>query len=61
MIFYGIKYTTNLIAGQDVEEISIFVIIFRILLILFALYIVKRTLIYMNKNNKKRKKYKRKK
>lgn len=58
MTFYGINYTTNLIAGQDIESNSILVIIFRIVLIIFALYIMKCVLNYMNKGNNRKKKKK---
>lgn len=58
MIFYGINYTTNLIAGQDVYANSIFFIIFRIILVLFALFILKRILISINKGKKRKKKKK---
>lgn len=60
MMFFGINYTTNLIAGQDIYANSVFVLIFRIILVLFALYILKRVLISMS-GGKKRKKKKNKK
>lgn len=61
MTFYGINYTTNLIAGQDIEANSIIVIIFRIVLIVFALYIMKCILNYINRGSKHKKKSKKKK
>ena len=63
MMFFGINYTTNLIAGQDIYANSVFVLIFRIVLVVFALYILKRVLIFMGggKKRKKKKKKKRKK
>lgn len=61
MTFYGINYTTNLIAGQDIEANSIIVIIFRIVLIVFALYIMKCILNYINRGNKHKRKSKKKK
>lgn len=53
--FYGTNYTTNLVAGQDVEANSIIVILFRIVLVLFALYLLKCVLNYMNGNKKSKK------
>lgn len=60
--FYGTNYTTNLVAGQDVDANSIFIIIFRIFLVIFALYILKCVLNYINggKKSKKRKSKKKK-
>lgn len=60
MIFYGINYTTDLIAGQDIEANSIFVTLFKIILVIFAIYILKCTLNYMNGNKKRKKKSKKK-
>jgi len=57
----GTNYTTNLIAGQDVEANSIFIIIFRIVLVIFALYIIRCVLIYINGGKKKKRKSKKKK
>lgn len=57
MTFYGIKYTTNLIAGQDIEANSMFIIIFRTILIIFVMLFLIRT--FNKMNNKKRKKKKR--
>ena len=48
----NIKYTTNLIAGQDIESNSIFPIIIKIAFILIALYILGK--IFGNKNHKKK-------
>ena len=59
-MFFGINYTTNLIAGQDIYANSIFVLIFKIALAVFALYVLKRILINIS-NGKKRKKKKKKK
>lgn len=56
MMFFGINYTTNLIAGQDIYANSVFVLIFRIVLVLFALYILKRVLISMSGGKKRKKK-----
>lgn len=50
----GINYTTNLIAGQDILASSILSLIFKILLIIIALYILKR--IFKNKKRRKKKK-----
>lgn len=61
MIFYGINYTTDLIAGQDIEANSIFVTLFKIILVIFAIYILKCTLNYINGNKKRKKKSKKKK
>lgn len=61
MIFYGINYTTDLIAGQDIEANSIFVTLFKIILVIFAIYILKCTLNYINSNKKRKKKSKKKK
>lgn len=61
MIFYGINYTTDLIAGQDIEANSIFVTLFKIVLVIFAIYILKCVLNYMNGNKKRKKKSKKKK
>lgn len=61
MIFYGINYTTDLIAGQDIEANSIFVTLFKIILVIFAIYILKCTLNYINGNKKRKKKKKKKK
>ena len=44
MIFYGINYTTNLIAGQDVEENSVFSILLKIILVVFAILFLKHIL-----------------
>lgn len=52
----GIKYTTNLIAGQDILASSIFSLILKIVLIILALYILKCTINFRNKKKKKRKK-----
>ncbi len=52
--FYGINYTTDLIAGQDIEANSIFVTLFKIILVIFAIYILKCVL--SNKKHKKKKK-----
>ena len=61
MTFYGINYTTNLIAGQDIEANSIFVTLFKIILVIFAIYILKCVLNYINGNKKRKKKNKKKK
>lgn len=61
MMFYGINYTTDLIAGQDIEANSIFVTLFKIILVIFAIYILKCILNYMNGNKKRKKKNKKKK
>lgn len=50
ILFYGINYTTNLVAGQDIEANSIFVIIFKIILVLFALVILR----YINGKSKRK-------
>lgn len=55
-----IKYTTNLIAGQDIEANSVFSIILKIVLIIAVLYIFTRILNYINGNKKKKKKRKKK-
>lgn len=55
ILFYGINYTTNLVAGQDIEANSIFVIIFKIVLVLFALVILKNILRYINGKGKRKK------
>lgn len=60
-MFYGINYTTDLIAGQDIEANSIFVTLFKIILVIFAIYILKCVLNYMNGNKKRKKKKKKKK
>ena len=60
MTFYGINYTTNLVAGQDIEETSIFIIILRIVLVIFILYIVKCFLNYINGGKKHKRKRKKK-
>ena len=54
----GIKYTTNLIAGQDILANSTFSIIIKVVLVLFVLYVFKR---FLNRGNGKRKKSKNKK
>lgn len=59
MTFYGINYTTNLIAGQDIKENSIFTILLKIVLVVFAILILKHVLKLMN-SGKKRKKMKKK-
>lgn len=58
---YGIKYTTNLIAGQDIEANSVFVIIFKIVFVIFAILILKRVLNLMNSGKKRKWKKKKKK
>lgn len=58
MIFYGIKYTTNLIAGQDVEANSVFSIILKIILVVFAILILKYIINLMNSKKKRRRKKK---
>lgn len=58
MIFYGINYTTNLIAGQDVEENSVFSILLKIILVVFAILFLKHILNVMNSNKKRKKKKK---
>lgn len=60
-MFYGINYTTDLIAGQDIEANSIFVTLFKIVLVIFAIYILKCVLNYMDKNKKRKGKKKKKK
>jgi D-alanyl-D-alanine carboxypeptidase len=52
----GIKYTTNLIAGQDILASSVILIIIKIVLVIFALFILKCILNFLNKGNKKNKK-----
>lgn len=59
-MFYGINYTTDLIAGQDIEANSIFVTLFKIILVIFAIYILKCVLNYMDKNKKRKSKKKKK-
>lgn len=59
MTFYGIKYTTNLIAGQDIEANSIFIILFRTVLIIFIILFLIRIFNRMNNKKRKRKKKKR--
>lgn len=54
----GINYTTNLIAGQDILASSIFSLLFKIALVLFALYLLKRILTFIGKGNGKKKKKK---
>lgn len=51
-----INYTTNLIAGQDILAGSFWAIFFKIILVIFALYILKCILNYINKGKKKKKK-----
>lgn len=60
---YGINYTTNLIAGQDIKANSIFSIIIKIVLVILALVIFKHilTLIGKSKGYRKKKKGKHKK
>lgn len=53
-----IKYTTNLIAGQDVEASSIMGILIKIALIVLALYLIRTAIIYSNRKKYKRKKKK---
>ena len=60
MMFYGINYTTDLIAGQDIEANSIFVTLFKIILVIFAIYILKCVLNYMHGSKKRKKKKKKK-
>ncbi len=48
------KYTTNLIAGQDIESNSIFSIIIKILVIIFALYLFSKILSSGNRSSKKK-------
>lgn len=60
MTFYGINYTTNLIAGQDIKENSIFAIILKIVLIVFAILILKYVLNLMNSGKKRKGKKKKK-
>lgn len=60
MTFYGINYTTNLIAGQDIEANSIFSILLKIVLVIFAILILKYVLNLMNSNKKRKKKKKKK-
>ena len=54
----GIEYSSNLILGENVEKSSFWVLLFRILLIVFILYIIIRLLKSLD-GKKKRKKYKR--
>lgn len=54
----GINYTTNLIAGQDILANSTFSIIIKIIIVLFALYILK---CFLNRRNSKKKRSKSKK
>lgn len=56
----GIKYTTNLIAGQDIEANSVINIIFKIIVIIFILYAFMKicNLIDGNKSSRKKKKKK---
>lgn len=58
MTFYGINYTTNLIAGQDIEANSIFSIILKIILVVFAILILKYILNLINSGKKRKKKKK---
>lgn len=51
-----IKYTTNLIAGQDVDKNSTMEILIKIALIILALYIIMRIIRYSNQKKYKRKK-----
>lgn len=48
----GINYTTNLIAGQDILANSTFSIIIKIIIVLFALYILK---CFLNRRNSRKK------
>lgn len=52
----GTNYTTNLIAGQDILASPIISLLFKIILVLFALYLLKRFLNFINKGNGKKKK-----
>lgn len=54
----GINYTTNLIAGQDILASSTFSTIIKVVLIIFALYILKR---FLNRGNGRKKRSKNKK
>lgn len=60
MTFYGINYTTNLIAGQDIEANYVFSIIIKIVLVVFAIFILKYILNLMNSSKKRKKKKKKK-
>lgn len=53
-----INYTTNLVAGQDIEANSVFSIIVKIVLIIVVLYIFTRIFNYINGNKNKKKKKK---
>lgn len=55
-----IKYTTNLIAGQDVDSNSIFTIIFKIVLIIFVLWAFIKIYDFINGNKKRIRKRKNK-
>ena len=57
----GINYTTNLIAGQDIFSSSIFSIVFKILVIITILYLLKTIFIGKNKKKKRKKKNNKKK
>lgn len=57
----GINYTTNLIAGQDIFSSSILSIVFKILVIITILYLLKAIFIGKNKKKKRKKKNKKKK
>ena len=52
----GVEYTSNLLAGNDIEESRLFNIIFIVVAILFILYLLSR--ISKSRKKRKRKKYK---
>lgn len=57
----NIQYTTNLIAGQDIESNSVFSTIFKIVLVLIGLYILSKFLGSSKRKKKKKKSGKHKK
>ena len=50
----GITYTSNLVANSDVEKVSYFLIIFRVILIIVLLFIFCKILVYTKKKAGKR-------
>ena len=57
----GINYTTNLTAGQDILESPFISFVFKIVLLLFALYLLRCIWHFLHKGKKKKKKAKHKK
>lgn len=51
-----IKYTTNLIAGQDIVSNSTLEILIKIALLILALCLIRKAIVYSNQKNYKRKK-----